>query len=53
MGKEEIKLSDRSIKIKQHINGEVCMGTFGLVELECIEFDKEINQLKAENEQLK
>ena len=47
------KLSERSIKIKELIQNEVCMGTFGLVELELIEFDKEIENLKHEIEELK
>lgn len=34
-------LSERSIKIKELIHSEVCMGTFGLVELELIELEKE------------
>jgi hypothetical protein len=41
-----IPLSDRSILIKSLINEEVCMGTYGLVELELKEFDKEIAELK-------
>jgi hypothetical protein len=40
------KLSERSIKIKELIHEEVCMGTYGLVELELIEFEKEIELLK-------
>lgn len=41
-----MKLSERSIKIKELISGQVDMGTFGLVELELIEFDKELSELK-------
>lgn len=41
-----MKLSERSIKIKELISGQVDMGTFGLVELELIEFDKELHELK-------
>jgi len=44
-----MKLSERSIKIKELIHDQVDMGTFGLVELELIEFDKEIQQLKILN----
>ena len=44
-----MKLSERSIKIKELIHNQVDMGTFGLVELELIEFDKEIQQLKILN----
>jgi hypothetical protein len=39
-------LSERSIRIKELISGQVDMGTFGLVELELIEFDKELHELK-------
>ena len=39
------ELSERSIRIKELIHEEVCMGTYGLVELELKEFDKEIKQL--------
>lgn len=41
-----MKLSERSVKIKELISGQVDMGTFGLVELELIEFDKELSELK-------
>jgi len=41
-----MKLSERSIRIKELISGQVDMGTFGLVELELIEFDKELHELK-------
>ena len=41
-----MKLSERSIKIKELISGQVDMGTFGLIELELIEFDKELIELK-------
>jgi len=40
-----MKLSERSIRIKSLISGQVDMGTFGLVELELIEFDKQIEEL--------
>lgn len=45
-----MKLSERSIRIKELISEETCMGTFGLVELELKEFDQETEALK---EQLK
>ena len=35
-----MKLSKHSIRIKTLIHEEVCMGTYGLVELELIEMDK-------------
>ena len=41
-----MKLSERSIRIKELISGQLDMGTFGLVELELIEFDKELHELK-------
>lgn len=41
-----MNLSERSIKIKELISGKVDMGTFGLIELELIEFEKEITELK-------
>ena len=44
------ELSERSIRIKELIHEEVCMGTYGLVELELKEFDKEIKLLKQERE---
>jgi hypothetical protein len=44
-----MKLSERSIKIKELIHDQVDMGTFGLVELELMQFDKEIQQLKILN----
>ena len=45
--KENImELSERSIRIKSLISGQVDMGTFGLVELELIEIDKELSELK-------
>ena len=41
-----MELSERSIRIKELISGQLDMGTFGLVELELIEFDKDLNELK-------
>ena len=41
-----MKLSERSIRIKELIGSQVDMGTFGLVELELQAFDKEIAELK-------
>ena len=41
-----MKLSKRSIRIKELIGDQVDMGTFGLVELELQAFDKEIAELK-------
>ena len=40
---------ERGIKIKELIKDEVCIGTYGLVELELVEFEKEIEMLKLEN----
>ncbi len=48
-----MKLSNRSIRVKDLIHDEVCMGTFGLVEIELTDFDKEINFLESEIEHLK
>ena len=42
----KVKLSERSVRIKELIHFEVGMGTFGLVELELIEFDKKIHKLE-------
>ncbi len=33
-------MNAKTIKIKELIHDEVCMGTFGLVELELIEIEK-------------
>lgn len=41
-----MKLSERSIRIKELLPDTLDMGTFGLIELELIEFDKRIEQLK-------
>ena len=41
-----MKLSDRSIRVKELIHEEVGMGTHGLVELELQEFDKRIDELQ-------
>lgn len=46
-------LSNRSIRIKDMIHEEVCMGTFGLVEIELKDFDKERKFLESEIERLK
>lgn len=35
------------MRIKELIRGEVCMGTFGLVEIVLQEFDTEIEELKG------
>jgi len=35
-------MTERTIKIKQLIHDEVCMGTYGLVEKELLEMEKEI-----------
>jgi hypothetical protein len=48
-----MELSNRSIRIKELINNEVCMGTYGLVEIELKEFDKEKEFLESEIERLK
>ena len=39
-------MTDRTIKIKTLINGEVCMGTYGLVELELLDIEKETEELR-------
>ena len=41
-----MKLSERSIRIKKLLPDSLDMGTFGLIELELIEFDNEIELLK-------
>lgn len=41
-----MKLSNRSIRIKELIQDEVCMGTYGIIELHLQDFDKEIERLK-------
>lgn len=38
----------QTIKIKELIHSEVCMGTYGLVELELLEIEKQLN-CKPEN----
>lgn len=48
-----MKLSNRSIRVKELISDEVCLGTFGLVELELKDFDRETEFLKGEIERLK
>lgn len=48
-----MKLSNRSIMIKEIIHAEVCMGTFGVVETALTDFDKEVDFLKSEIERLK
>lgn len=49
----KVKLSNRSERVKQLIHSEVGMGTFGLVEIECKDFDSEIAFLQSEIERLK
>jgi len=39
-------MTERTIKIKGLIHEEVCMGTYGLVELELLEIEKEIEALR-------
>ena len=48
-----MKLSTRSIRVKELINNEVCLGTYGLVEIELEDFDKEKEFLESEIERLK
>ena len=48
-----MKLSNRSIRVKELIHDEVCMGTFGIVEIELKDFDKEKEFLESEIERLK
>ena len=48
-----MKLSNRSIRVKELIHDEVCMGTFGIVEIELQDFDKEKEFLESEIERLK
>ena len=38
-------MTDRTVKIKELIHEEVCMGTYGLVELELLEIEKEMERL--------
>ena len=45
-----MKLSERSIRIKELLPEDIGMGTFGLIELELTEFDKEIEALKKANQ---
>jgi hypothetical protein len=37
-------MTERTIKIKELISGQVDMGTFGLVELELVESEKKLNE---------
>ena len=39
-------MTERTIKIKELIHDEVCMGTYGLVELELLEIEKEMEALQ-------
>ena len=39
-------MTERTIKIKGLIRDEVCMGTYGLVELELLEIEKEMEALR-------
>ena len=48
-----MKLSNRSIRIKEIIHNEVCMGTYGIVESQLKDFDREIEFLNSEIERLK
>ena len=48
-----MKLSNRSIRVKEIIHKEVCMETFGIVELELKDFDREKEFLESEIERLK
>jgi hypothetical protein len=41
-------MDNRTIKIKELIKGQVDMVTFGLVELELLNFEKEIEKLKIQ-----
>ena len=43
-------MTERTKTIKRLISGQVDMGTFGLVELELLDIEKEIERLKGENE---
>jgi hypothetical protein len=43
-----MELSNRSIRVKELIHDEVCMGTFGIVEIELIDFDKEKKDLQSQ-----
>ena len=38
-------MTEKTIKIKGLIKGEVCMGTYGLVELELLDIEKELDVL--------
>lgn len=42
-------LSERAIRIKELLHDHVNMGTYGLVELELIDYDDEIRKLKEFN----
>ena len=48
-----MKLSNRSIRVKELIKNELCIGTYGLVEIELKDFDKEKQFLESEIERLK
>jgi hypothetical protein len=48
-----MKLSKRSIRVKELISDEVCLGTYGLVEMELKDFDSDTKFLKSEIERLK
>lgn len=37
-------MTNRTIKIKELISGQVDMGTYGLVELELVESEKKLNE---------
>jgi hypothetical protein len=39
-------MNEKIIKVKELIHEEVCMGTYGLVELELIEFEKQATKDK-------
>lgn len=40
-------------KVKELISGQVCMGTYGLVELEVMQLERELAEARAEIERLK
>ena len=46
------KLSENSIRIKELIKEEVCMGTYGLVELELLSLDNKLQGVEAEVKKL-
>jgi hypothetical protein len=45
-------MTERTIKIKELISGQVDMGTFGLVELELLAIEIEIEELKTNNSKI-